>query len=284
MRYFRFKNWGKYQHYHDRNPPWVKLYTSVLDADSDWLKMTDAECGVLAKMLTLAARMNNAMPYNSEVISEEINASSPVDLDSFVARGMFEVFSSRAECVDIEQVRVKSLKPASKDASKSASKNARLREQSQSQSSERKTEPEKNPPTPRKRGKVVGVDEVVTYLNQVTGRTFALDRGNEQIERVLRSGASVQDCRDVIDRCWRLWHDKPEMVANVNKVTPFRKSHFDVYLDEARAGTAQTGKNATPARVKHDAKTAALIADLEAMAEQSRLKWEAEHGTGSAEQ
>lgn len=49
----------------------------------------------------------------------------------------------------------------------------------------------------------------------------------------------MQDCRDVIDRCWRLWHDKPEMVANVNKVTPFRKSHFDVYLDEARAGAAR---------------------------------------------
>ena len=142
----------------------------------------------------------------------------------------------------------------------------------------------KNPPTPRKRGKVEGVDEVVTYLNQVTGRTFALDRGNDQIERVLRSGASVQDCRDVIDRCWRLWHDKPEMVANVNKVTPFRKSHFDVYLDEARAGAALTGKNATPPRAKYDAKTAALIADLNAMAEKSRLKWEAENGTRSTGQ
>jgi hypothetical protein len=70
MRYFRFKNLGKYQHYHDRNPPWVKLYTSILDADNDWYKMTDAECGVLAKLLALAARTGNAMPYNSDVIRE----------------------------------------------------------------------------------------------------------------------------------------------------------------------------------------------------------------------
>ena len=104
----------------------------------------------------------------------------------------------------------------------------------------------------RKRStKVVGVDEVVTYLNQITGRSFALYRGNEQIERVLKAGATVQDCRDVIDRCWRLWHDKPEMVNNVNKVTPFRKAHFDAYLDEARAGSAKASRPA-PKTVEDD--------------------------------
>jgi uncharacterized phage protein (TIGR02220 family) len=249
----------------------VKLYTSILDADSDWLKMTDAECGVLAKMLALAARMNNAMPYNSEVISEEINASSPVDLDSFVNRGLFEVFSSRAECVDLEQVRVAVLKPASKnasdDASKSASKNARLREQSQSQSSEGEVKEEtKTPPTPRKRVAVEGVVEVVEYLNQVTGRGFSLDRGNKEIEGALKRGATVEDCRAVIDRCWNLWRDKPEMVHNVNKVTPFRASHFDTYLDEWRAGRANTGESGTKPKIVLSPEHQRLMEDLKKIA------------------
>jgi uncharacterized phage protein (TIGR02220 family) len=97
----------------------------------------------------------------------------------------------------------------------------------------------------------VGVDEVVTYLNQITGRNFAIDRGNDQIERALKAGATVQDCRDVIDRCWRLWRDKPEMVANVNKVTPFRAAHFDAYLDEARAGSPKASRPA-PKPVEDD--------------------------------
>ncbi len=88
---------------------------------------------MLAKMLAWASRNNNAMPYNSDVISEEIGASSPVDLERLVASGMFEVFDSRLECVAEEQVRVSSLKDASKNASanasKSASGNASIRDQ-----------------------------------------------------------------------------------------------------------------------------------------------------------
>jgi uncharacterized phage protein (TIGR02220 family) len=281
MRYFRFKNLGKYQHYHDRNPPWVKLYTSILDADNDWYKMTDAECGVLAKLLALAARTGNAMPYNSDVIREEINASGPVDLDKLVGFGFFEVFASRAECVAIEQDRVKALAPASESASKSASKtaseSARLRgERSEDQNSEGKDKQEKNPPAPRKR--VDGVGEVVEYLNQVTGKRYSLDKGNKEIEGALKRGATVQDCRDVIDRCWRLWSAKPEMVHNVNKVTPFRASHFDTYLDEARAGAAVTGKGASRPKVQYTEAEQAMLDKIRKLGEDAEIRRAAGNG------
>ncbi len=254
MKYFRFKNWSRHQHYHDRNPPWVKLYTSIIDPDSDWLKMTDAECGVLAKMLAWASRNNNAMPYNSDVISEEIGASSPVDLERLVASGMFEVFDSRLECVAEEQVRVSSLKDASKNASanasKSASGNASIRDQrSEFRDSEGKEE--KNPPTPRKLGAPVGAVEVVEHLNRITGKSYAKDRATKEIEGALSRGATVAECCEVLDYCWREWRDNPKMVGHVDKTTPFRKANFDRYLDAARAGSVKAARSA-PKPVEDD--------------------------------
>lgn len=40
-------NWGKFQHYKDRRPVWIKLYTELNSRD-DWLELTDAERGLLA--------------------------------------------------------------------------------------------------------------------------------------------------------------------------------------------------------------------------------------------
>jgi uncharacterized phage protein (TIGR02220 family) len=245
----------------------VKLYTAILDADSDWLKMTDAECGVLAKMLALAARMNNAMPYNSEVITEEICASSPVNLDAFVERGLFEVFSSRAECVELEQVRVNDLGAASKKSSKSASKNAMLREErGEIQSSERTDLEKKNPPTPRKRVEVGGVREIVEYLNQVTGKSFSIDRGSKEVEGALKRGGTVQEAIEVIDYLWAKWRDDPKWVRFVDKTTPFRASNFDRYLDEARAGKANTSATGTKPKIVLSPENQRIIDDLKKIA------------------
>jgi len=39
-------HWNRFQHYTDRNPPWIKTYTELLHND-DWLALTDAQRGVL---------------------------------------------------------------------------------------------------------------------------------------------------------------------------------------------------------------------------------------------
>jgi len=39
-------HWDRFQHYTDRNPPWIKAYTELLHND-DWLALTDAQRGVL---------------------------------------------------------------------------------------------------------------------------------------------------------------------------------------------------------------------------------------------
>jgi len=38
---FRVRNWEQFQHYKDRNPPWIKLHFALL-ASEDWVTLDDA--------------------------------------------------------------------------------------------------------------------------------------------------------------------------------------------------------------------------------------------------
>ena len=42
-------NWDKFQHYRDRNPPWIKLYTELAHKD-EWLGLTLLERGLLVSI------------------------------------------------------------------------------------------------------------------------------------------------------------------------------------------------------------------------------------------
>lgn len=79
--------------------------------------------------------------------------------------------------------------------------------------------------------------EVIGHLRQATGRSFGLERGNKEIIRAFKQdGATVEDCKAVIDYAKRTW--SPQYV---NKVSPFRAKNFSVLLDEAQAGPARGG-------------------------------------------
>jgi len=49
----RIKGWERFQHFKDRNPPWVKLYKDILD-DPDWHSL-DGESAKVLTMLWLIA-------------------------------------------------------------------------------------------------------------------------------------------------------------------------------------------------------------------------------------
>lgn len=55
--------WEKFQHYKDRDPPWIKLYRDLLTSES-WVVGTDASRLVQIASMLLAARYHNATPLN----------------------------------------------------------------------------------------------------------------------------------------------------------------------------------------------------------------------------
>ena len=52
----RVKNWRTFQHYKDRNPPWIKLHFALLSS-ADWVTLDDAS-RVLAIACMLVASKN----------------------------------------------------------------------------------------------------------------------------------------------------------------------------------------------------------------------------------
>ena len=42
-------NWDKFQHYKDRRPVWIKVYTELVHKD-EWRRLSNAECGLLVRI------------------------------------------------------------------------------------------------------------------------------------------------------------------------------------------------------------------------------------------
>lgn len=61
------KNWERFQHYKDRDPPWIKLYRDLLTSES-WVLGTDVSRVVQIAITLLAARYENQIPHRFSLI------------------------------------------------------------------------------------------------------------------------------------------------------------------------------------------------------------------------
>lgn len=84
--YFRIRNFERFQHYKDRNPPWIRLY-GALWRDRAFFRLPDALKAHLIGLFALAARLDNRIPDDSEWLAHELCASDPIDLAALVASG-----------------------------------------------------------------------------------------------------------------------------------------------------------------------------------------------------
>lgn len=91
MAYFSVKNYQKFQHYKDRNPPWIKLYNELLE-NYDFGALPDAAKGQMIGIWLLASRTENRIPFDSQWVSSKINATDPVDLELLMSEGFLVPF------------------------------------------------------------------------------------------------------------------------------------------------------------------------------------------------
>ena len=81
MRYFRVKNFERFQHYKDRSPPWIKLYNDLLD-DYAFTCLQDASKLHQILIWLVASRTGNKLPVinrlcgNSDSVSGGASAFS----------------------------------------------------------------------------------------------------------------------------------------------------------------------------------------------------------------
>ena len=69
MKYLSIKNLTKYQHYKNRNPPWVKLYYAILD-DYLFLALSHEAQLLYLKLLLIASRTNNEIPADRDYLEK----------------------------------------------------------------------------------------------------------------------------------------------------------------------------------------------------------------------
>jgi hypothetical protein len=72
MKVISIQAWDRFQHYKDRDPPWVKLYRDLLTSES-WVLGTDSSRLVQVASVLLAARYGNRIPYRYDLIKKVAN-------------------------------------------------------------------------------------------------------------------------------------------------------------------------------------------------------------------
>jgi hypothetical protein len=87
--YIRVRNFSRYQHYKNRNPPWVKLYNSLLD-DYSFGRLQDASKWLAVGLTLLASRTENHIPADPEWLSRRLSLSSPPNIDDVLSSGFAE--------------------------------------------------------------------------------------------------------------------------------------------------------------------------------------------------
>ncbi|NKE69865.1 hypothetical protein [Candidatus Manganitrophus noduliformans] len=88
---FGVVNFEKFQHYKDRNPPWIKLHNTLLDS-YEFGCLQDASKAHLLLIWLLASRHNNRLPLDEKWISERIQAKKNVDLDELIKLKFIECY------------------------------------------------------------------------------------------------------------------------------------------------------------------------------------------------
>lgn len=89
MRYFRVKNWQRFQHYKDRNPPWIKLHYELLTS-SDWVTLSDASKLLAIVCMLIASRNEGNVPDDPNYLKRVAYLDKMPDLKPLIKCGFLE--------------------------------------------------------------------------------------------------------------------------------------------------------------------------------------------------
>lgn len=96
MEYLKIKNWDQFQHYKKRNPPWIKLYHSLLD-DFEYSLLKDDSKLLLISFFMLAAKTNNKIPLDIPWIKAKTMINKKIDIQPLVNSGFICVYNDASK-------------------------------------------------------------------------------------------------------------------------------------------------------------------------------------------
>lgn len=96
VKFYRIRDFERFQHYRDRALVWIKLYVDQLDA-YEFLQLPDAMKYHVHALMLLAARAGNKIPNDARWVAARIGATEPVDLPTLFAAGFLEEWRPRPQ-------------------------------------------------------------------------------------------------------------------------------------------------------------------------------------------
>jgi len=91
----RVKNWEQFQHYKDRNPPWIKLHFALL-ASEDWVTLDDASKLLAVVCMLIASRNNGEVPNNPAYLKRVAYLDRLPKLEPLISCGFLEILQASA--------------------------------------------------------------------------------------------------------------------------------------------------------------------------------------------
>lgn len=129
-------DWDRFQHYKDRNPPWLKIYTELLH-DDEWLTLPPRARSLLCGLWLLYASSRRALRAHTGRLSRALNQQvTRSDLERLYEAGFIDFSAS------------KPLAPCLQPASKTLASRAPARSQeAEAETEEPLTQPSVKPTT-----------------------------------------------------------------------------------------------------------------------------------------
>jgi hypothetical protein len=87
--HYRIIEWNRYQHYKDRDPPWIKLHRDLLTSQT-WVTLSDASRVLAIASMLVAAGTDNKIPTNPEFMKRRAYMNK-VDFAPLVEAGFLEL-------------------------------------------------------------------------------------------------------------------------------------------------------------------------------------------------
>jgi hypothetical protein len=87
MGYLKVKNWEEFQHYKDRNPPWIKLHRTLLD-DYEFSRLQDASKAHLILIWLFASQKNGVVPDDPAFLKRKLGLEKEPNLKLLIDQGL----------------------------------------------------------------------------------------------------------------------------------------------------------------------------------------------------
>jgi len=98
--YLRVKNLAQFQHYKDRNPPWIKLHNEILHSRT-WVTLDDASKALAIAIMLLASRTENKIPADPAYIQRVAYLHTLPDLQKLLDIDFIEIIELDENCKQV---------------------------------------------------------------------------------------------------------------------------------------------------------------------------------------